>query len=62
MIPIHELLNKIRWNSEFGKGTFEIGYFDRVAQKIMRVAFKNILLEKGNHATFQLMDANGELL
>ncbi|WP_347273941.1 DUF504 domain-containing protein [Candidatus Kuenenia sp.] len=62
MIPIHELLNKIRWNSEFGKGTFEIGYFDRVAQKIMRVSFKNILLEKGNHATFQLMDANGELL
>ena len=62
MIPIHELLNKIRWNSEFGKGTFEIGYFDRVAQKIIRVSFKRILLEKGNHATFQLMDANGELL
>lgn len=62
MIPIHELLNKILWNSEFGKGTFEIGYFDRVAQKIMRVPFRNILLEKGNHATFQLMDANGELL
>ena len=62
MIPIHELLNKIRWNSEFGKGTFEIGYFDRIAQKIILVSFKRILLEKGNHATFQLMDANGELL
>jgi len=61
MIPIHELLNKIRWDSEFGKGIFEIGYYDRMERKIIRVPFEKILLEKGNHATFQLMDVNEEL-
>ncbi len=61
MIPIHELLNKIFWDSEFGKGIFEIGYYDRMERKIIRVSFKKILLEKGNHATFQLMDVHGEL-
>ena len=29
MIPIHELLNRIRWDAEFAKGTFELGYYDR---------------------------------
>ncbi|MBM4053730.1 MAG: DUF504 domain-containing protein [Planctomycetes bacterium] len=62
MMPIYELLCKICWNSEFGKGFFEIGYFDRIEQKIIRVSLEKIILEKGNHATFQLMDANDELL
>ncbi len=61
MIPIHELLNKICWDSEFGKGIFEIGYYDRIERKIIRVSFEKILLEKGNHATFQWLDVNGEL-
>ncbi len=61
MIPIHELLNKIRWDSEFGKGIFEIGYYDRMEREIIRVSFEKVHLEKGNHATFQLMDLNEEL-
>ncbi len=61
MIPIHELLNRICWDSEFGKGTFEIGYYDRMEQRTIRIPFEEVLLEKGNHATFQLMGANGEL-
>ncbi len=61
MIPIHVLLNRICWDKEFGKGIFEIGYYDRMERKIIRVSFENVLLEKGNHATFQLTDANGEL-
>ena len=61
MIPIQELLSRICWNSEFGRGTFEIGYYDRIERKIICVPFEKILLEKGNHATFQLMDVNGEL-
>ena len=61
MIPIHELLSRICWDNEFGKGIFEIGYYDRIERKIIRVSFENALLEKGNHATFQLTDVNGEL-
>ena len=30
MIPIQELLSRIRWDESFGKGDFEIGYYDRV--------------------------------
>lgn len=61
MIPIHKLLNRIRWDSEFGKGNFEIGYYDRIEQKIHRVPFFEIIFEEGNHVTFQLLDASGEL-
>jgi uncharacterized protein (UPF0248 family) len=61
MIPIHELLSRICWDREFGKGTFKIGYYDRIERKINRVSFEKILLEKGNHASFQVMDVNGEL-
>ncbi len=61
MIPIHELLNRICWDREFGKGIFEIGYYDRIERKIIRVPFQKILLEEGNHTTFRLQDTNGEL-
>ena len=29
MIPIHELLNRVRWDPEFAKGNFQLGYYDR---------------------------------
>ena len=61
MIPIHELLSRIYWDSEFGKGAFEIGYYDRMEQRAIRIPFEKVLLEKGSHATFQLMGANGKL-
>lgn len=51
MLPIHELLNRICWDMEFGKDSFEIGYYDRMEQKIIRVPFEKILLEKGNHGS-----------
>ncbi|MHC4454226.1 MAG: RNA repair domain-containing protein [Planctomycetota bacterium] len=35
--------------------------YDRIEWKIIRVSFEKILLENGNHATFQLMDVNGKL-
>ncbi len=46
MIPIHELLNRICWDREFGKGIFEIGYYDRMEQKNIRVSFEKVLLDK----------------
>ena len=60
MIPILELLNRICWDREFGKGIFEIGYYDRMEREIIRVSLEKALLEMGNHATFQLMDVNEE--
>jgi len=34
MIPIHELLNRIRWDPEFAKGNFELGYYYRTETRI----------------------------
>lgn len=42
MIPVHELLNRIRWDKEFGQGRFEIGFFDRYEDVTHRVAFHRI--------------------
>ncbi len=30
MTPIHELLNRIRWDPEFAQGEFQLGYYDKL--------------------------------
>ncbi len=60
MIPIHELLNRIRWDKEFGKGNFEIGYLDRVEGDIIVVPFKEVYFKKADHFSFQVIDSEGE--
>ena len=32
MMPIRELLNRIRRDAEFAKGNFELGYYDRTEE------------------------------
>jgi len=61
MIPIHELLNRIRWDEEFGKGEFVIGYHDRVDNRIIRVPLAELYFEPGDHFSFDLIDSEGEL-
>jgi uncharacterized protein (UPF0248 family) len=61
MIPIEELLNRIRWDKEFGKGDFEIRYEDHIEQKVIRVPFQNIKFKEGNHISFQVENAEGEV-
>ena len=38
MIPIHELLNRIRWDPEFVKGNFQLGYYDRAEDRVILVS------------------------
>ena len=59
MIPIHELLNRIRWDVEFGKGDFTIGYYDRVEDKIIRVPLARVNLQAGQHFSFIVTDPDG---
>ncbi len=42
MIPIHELLARIRWDPEFGRGRFEIAYFDRSRKTLVRLPLDRI--------------------
>lgn len=61
MVPIQELLNRIRWDKEFGKGFFEIGYCDRVERRIIRIPLQEIHFRKGNRFSFQLETFEGEV-
>jgi uncharacterized protein (UPF0248 family) len=61
MIPIHELLNRIRWNAEFAKGHFELGYYDRTENRVITVPFQNVNFPSDNSETFQITDNDGQI-
>jgi len=56
MQPIHELLNRIHWDPEFGRGHFEIGYYDRLGKKVIRVSFNEVTQLPGNKFSFHVFD------
>ena len=58
MQPIRQLLNRIRWDQEFGRGTFELGYYDRVEQRIIRVPFERLSFEPAQDL-FRVTDLEG---
>ena len=60
MIPIQELLNRIRWDPEFGKGSFQLGYYDRAVDRIILVAFKELSFPPERTQTFQIVDPDGQ--
>ena len=60
MIPIHQLLSRIRWDKEFGKGRFEIGYFDRREGTIQRVALGEMRFREGERNAFEIVDESGQ--
>ena len=61
MMPIQDFLNRIRWDKEFGKSDFEVGYYDHVEQKIIRIPFQRLGFEEGNRFSFQFHTDTGEL-
>jgi len=61
MIPIHELLNRIRWDPEFARGEFELGYFDRAEDRIILVALKEVTFPEDSRQTFQITDPEGQV-
>ena len=61
MIPIHELLSRIRWDPEFAKGDFELGYYDRAENRIITVPLKGVTFPAESASTFQLLDQEGQV-
>jgi uncharacterized protein (UPF0248 family) len=59
MQAIHELLNRIHRDPEFGRGHFEIGYHDRLETKIIRVVFNEVTQLPGNNFSFHVFDEDG---
>lgn len=60
MTPIHELLNRIRWDAEFAKGNFQLGYYDRAENRIITVPFQAVSFPAESPQAFQLTDAEGQ--
>ena len=60
MIPVQDILNRIKWDRHF-KGRFEIGYYDRIENKIIIVPYKEIYFPEENHFLFELMDKEGTI-
>jgi uncharacterized protein (UPF0248 family) len=61
MIPIHELLNRIRWDTEFARGDFELGYFDRVERRVIVVPFREVDFTPDDPQVFRVVDAEGQI-
>ena len=59
MIPIHELLSRIRWDKEFGRADFAIGYYDRVLEEIIRVPFAELIFLPDSRNSIRIMDYDG---
>ena len=61
MIPIHKLLSRIQWDRDFGRGDFEIGYYDRILDTIIRVSFSKIIIDPASRDVIKVMDPDGEI-
>jgi uncharacterized protein (UPF0248 family) len=60
MQPIQDLLHRIRWDSEFGRGRFEIAYLDKVAGRLERVPLEAIRFEPADRFGFEVIGVRGE--
>lgn len=61
MRPIHALLARIRWDPEFGRGDFTVGYWDRVARTVVRVPLARIEFDPSDRARFTAIEADGSV-
>jgi len=60
MLPIQDLLHRIRWDPEFGKGRFEIAYLDKVAGRLERIPLELVRFEPGESFGFEIVGLHGE--
>jgi len=59
LIPIHKLLSRIQWDREFGRGRFEIGYYDRIKNDIIRTPFSQLIFSPEESRSVRIMDEEG---
>lgn len=57
MIPIKELLNKIKWDKRENPEDYTVGYYDRLRKEIIEFPFKAI---KEIDENFMLVEIKGE--
>jgi uncharacterized protein (UPF0248 family) len=61
MTPIQALLARIRWDRDFGRGEFTIGYWDRIARRVVRVPLARVELDPANRARLTATEPDGSV-
>jgi uncharacterized protein (UPF0248 family) len=59
MVPIQKLLSRIRWDADFSRGQFELGYFDRLEGRVVLVLLRAVEFLPENPRAFRLVDVEG---
>jgi hypothetical protein len=59
MIPIQDLLSRIRWDPMLAKGEFVIVHYDRIENKIVKLPFWRVHFSAGEHFSFEAMEDHG---
>ena len=59
MITVQQLLSWARWDPVFGKGEFQIDYYDRMEQKTCKVPLNRVYLTQGDHFFFHVAGQDG---
>jgi uncharacterized protein (UPF0248 family) len=56
---LQDLIHRIRWDAEFGKGAFALGYDDRVARQEQTVPFASVSFDRESPGMFSFQDDDG---
>lgn len=59
MIPLHELLSRIHWDPNFGRGEFKVGYLDHVRHELVYVPLQDMRPDTNSHFCFEVTDEEG---
>lgn len=56
---LQDLLHRIRWDPEFGKGSFAVGYYDRMTRAERVVPFASVTFDPPRSGFFLVQDEDG---
>lgn len=60
MIPIQNLLSRIRWDQEFRQAEFSIGYYDRLQRRLIEVPMRDLQFSAEDHFAVWITDSQGQ--
>jgi uncharacterized protein (UPF0248 family) len=60
--PLQDLLHRIMWDPEFGKGRFALGYEDRMVRQQKIVPFAAVHFDSERPGTFSLHEEDGSVV
>jgi uncharacterized protein (UPF0248 family) len=61
MQPIQDVLHRIQWDRAYAQADFQIGYWDRVARRIVRVPLRRIDFPAADGFAFEATEGDGSV-